>query len=119
MRPCRAKCICETLRPSDPLGTPFPFALAASASRLWTQSSRSAIKPPIEATLHASRDSRRVFESELWHRGEGAATYGGTPAASFKPASLAPSAERDPAEESTVCADHPAAAIPCRGRRHI
>jgi len=47
-----------------------------------------------------------VFESELWHREEGAATYGGTPAASFKPASLAPSAGRDPAEESTFGAEH-------------
>src|SRR5947209_8230504 len=37
---------------------------------------------------------------------EGAATYGGTPAASFKPASLAPSAGRDPAEESTLGAEH-------------
>src|SRR5437660_2610724 len=56
--PCRAKCICETLRPLDAC-VPLPLLLAAAtaASRFSIQLSRNPIKPP-QKPQPASRNKK-------------------------------------------------------------
>src|SRR5882762_11535736 len=57
--PWRAKCICETLRPSPLLRTSDPFAAAVSFNRFSIQPSRTPILPPEEIPRagHLSRDA--------------------------------------------------------------
>src|SRR6266850_3198452 len=57
--PWRAKCICETLRPSPLLRTSDPFAAAVSANLFSIQPSRTPILPP-EEIPHAGYLSREA-----------------------------------------------------------